>query len=162
MPADPPVITARAVVRALLAVVTEDLGGVEAMARLANDEATNADNRAENKYDTRSLEASYLARGQAERVVALRRAASWLRGFREVEDADRVALGTVVTLDVDGERRVIFLLPDEGGRTVEVHGVTVRTVTPKSPVAKAILGLEEGDGAETGTGVEIEILGIAG
>lgn len=50
-----------AVAHALHALLAADLRGVEAMARLASDEATSEDNRAENKFDTRSLEASYLA-----------------------------------------------------------------------------------------------------
>lgn len=157
--------TARAVVDALIHVLAEDLKGVEAMARLASDEATSGENRAENKYDTRSLEASYLARGQAERVISLRRTLSWLQAFEEPSAVGRVALGAIVTVSVDERSRVLFLAPDEGGRQVQVDGVEVQVVTPKSSLARAILGLQPGDVEEAvlgGREVEVEVVAVGG
>ena len=55
--------------RAILKKITDKLiGELEVYfraAEYARDEATHEQNKAENKYDTRGLEASYLARGQS-------------------------------------------------------------------------------------------------
>ena len=47
----------------------------------AHEAATGADTKAENKYDTRGLEASYLAAGQAEQAEELQRGLSALEAF---------------------------------------------------------------------------------
>ena len=130
------------------------LEAVEGMARLAADEATSDESRAENKYDTRSLEASYLARGQAERVGALRSAvAAAQRTPREPRDADApVGVGSIVELLDEAERaRWVLLLPTGGGAAVPVGDGEVLLVTPDSPLGRALLGCAEGDDVEVPT-----------
>ena len=56
-------------------------------ARATSDAATDPDSKAENKYDTRNLEASYLARGQAFRV------AETMEALREFESLTAMAFG---------------------------------------------------------------------
>jgi hypothetical protein len=51
--------------------LTADLSLYFKAASAARDEATHEQSKAENKYDTRGLEASYLARGQARQVAEL-------------------------------------------------------------------------------------------
>jgi transcription elongation GreA/GreB family factor len=101
--------------------------------------ATHAEARAENSKDTRGLEQSYLARGQAQRVTELEAGlaavtALALRGFAPT---DPIALGALVTIDEDGERRHLFVAPDGGGRVL-AGGVHV--VTPSAPLGRALLG----------------------
>ena len=118
-----------AVVRALQAELHAELAAVLANAKAAYDEATHAESKAENQYDTRSLEASYLAAGQAERVAALRR----LVAFHDALDPDveaaetPVGHGSLVALeDEQGALRWCFVAPDGGGRAVTVEGHVVR------------------------------------
>ena len=66
------------IVAALLEQVQAELDGMEAVAEAARDEATSSETKAEGKYDTRATEASYLARGQAWRIVSLRKQVAWL------------------------------------------------------------------------------------
>ena len=51
--------------------VSADLATMSAAQRAVVDGATHEENRPENDKDTRALEQSYLARGQAQRVVEL-------------------------------------------------------------------------------------------
>ena len=53
------------VVRQIIASLTESLGVLEKAARASHEEATHESSKAESKYDTRGLEAAYLAGGQA-------------------------------------------------------------------------------------------------
>jgi len=130
---------------ALLASLHSELHTAEQMVQMSRDEATHGESKAENKYDTRSLEASYLAAGQGERVLALRRLVSWLdtapRAGSEV-----AALGSVVALeDEDGDCTWMVLLPDGGGHRVDVGGEPLVVVTPEAPMGRVLLGLEAGD-----------------
>jgi transcription elongation GreA/GreB family factor len=113
-----------------------------AVAGAIDDEA-----RPENDKDTRGLEQSYLARGQAQRVAELEAAiaevgALALRAFGATE---RVALGALVTVEEDGREHRFFIAP-QGGGTVLAGGAQV--VTPASPLGRALLGKRVGDEIE--------------
>ena len=130
----------------LLASLGRELQAAEQMVRMSRDEATHGESKAENKYDTRSLEASYLAAGQGERVLALRRLVSWLDTAPRA-GAEVVALGSIVALeDEEGAWTWMVLLPDGGGHRVDVDGEPLVVVTPDAPMGRVLLGLEPGDG----------------
>ena len=125
---------------------------------MARDEVGNNETKSEGKYDTRSTEASYLARGQAWRVVELRRLVAWVEGFAPRRCAE-CTIGALVHVEPGGW---IFLAP-VGGHAVEVDGVRVRVISPASPLGEAMAELEEGDGflVETPRGeVEHEVLAV--
>ena len=60
----------RAIIKKIIAKLTGELEVYFRAAQYARDEATHEQNKAENKYDTRGLEASYLARGQSKQAAA--------------------------------------------------------------------------------------------
>ncbi len=124
-----------------------ELDGVERMAALATAEATSSESKSEGKYDTRATEASYLARGQAERVGALRRLVSWFEQDILVQ-TKHVAISSLVHVDDDGTRAWWLMLPDGGGRKIDVDGTTVVILTPISPVGGAMIGAHLGDEVE--------------
>ena len=113
---------------------------------MAIDEATGAESKAENKYDTRSTEASYLARGQAERVAALRTLVSFVSSPASRLDREMCPVGlcSLVALEDQGGTMWVFVAPGGGGLRFEVDGVAVVIVTPDSPLGKALIGQEEG------------------
>jgi hypothetical protein len=59
----------RAVLKKIIAKLTGELEVYFRAAEYARAEATHEQNKAENKYDTRGLEASYLARGQSKQAA---------------------------------------------------------------------------------------------
>ena len=129
----------------LARMIAADLDTRERAHRAAREGATHEEARPENDKDTRALEQSYLARGEAVRVEQLRTAltdvqATPLRAFREGE---RAALGAVITLEEDGEELVIWLAPQGGGSRLADGRVQV--VTPPSPLGRALLGKVAGD-----------------
>ena len=52
--------------------IAQELTAITEAAKNTYDVATHEDNKPENKYDTRGLEASYLAGAQAKRVVDMK------------------------------------------------------------------------------------------
>ena len=101
----------------------------------AHDEATSDESRAEGKYDTRATEASYLARGQAERVADLRVLVAWYKRLAPNDTQDKVALGSLVTLGDAGDS-VLFVAP-VGGAQVQLAAASRLHVERKHVVAEA-------------------------
>jgi len=129
----------------LARMIAADLDTRERAHRAAREGATHEEARPENDKDTRALEQSYLARGEAARVDQLRTSltevqAMALRAFLEDE---RAALGALVTLEEDGEELVLWLAPHGGGS--RLAGGRVQVVTPASPLGRAVLGKVAGD-----------------
>ncbi len=125
--------------------LSHELAVLESMTAAARDEATSAESRPENKYDTRALEASYLAAGQGVRLADLRQLVAWVRGL-ECETQERVEVGALVQVATDETRWV--LIGPGGGPTVDVNGVAVALVSTRSPLGKALAGSEAGDAVE--------------
>lgn len=61
-------------VRKIIAKPTDDMTLSIKVARTAHAEATHEESRPEDKYDTRGLEAAYLASGQAKQAAEAKRA----------------------------------------------------------------------------------------
>ena len=140
-----------------------ELHTIERVAAMARDEATNAETKAEGKYDTRATEASYLARGQAERIAALRHLHAWYNHLDpdRILEEPRVCLGALVCIESSTEEWV-FIAPSGGAQT-SVNGTTIRVISRSSPLGAAMDDLEPGDGLEVDTPrglIEYEILSV--
>ena len=110
--------------------------------------ATGADTKAENKYDTRGLEASYLAAGQADQADELLRALHALESFefRDFDIDDPVETGALVEVEQDDELRYFLLAPAGGGVVLASDcGETVTVLGPGSPLAEKLTGRRSGD-----------------
>jgi transcription elongation GreA/GreB family factor len=129
----------------LARMLAADLDTRERAHSAAREGATHEEARAENDKDTRALEQSYLARGEAVRVEQLRAALAEVQAMpvRSFLEEERAALGALVTLEEDGEELVVWLAPQGGGS--RLAGGRVQVVTPASPLGRAILGKVAGD-----------------
>jgi hypothetical protein len=107
-------------------------------------EATDEENKAEDKYDTRGLEASYLAHGQSKAAeeAALAVAQFQSLALRDYASSEPIGLGALVSLS-DGSR--YFIGPRSGGTEVELDEGTVMVITPQSPLGRELVGRRRGD-----------------
>ena len=137
------------VISALIAAVERDLETAERAQAIAASEATSEESKAEGKYDTRATEASYLARGQAERVAELQDLLIWFKRLAPGHRPPTVSLGSLVSIQGDREQ-VLFISPVGGGKAT-VDGVEVKTISLASPLGQVMMGLEEGDDLELRT-----------
>ena len=109
--------------------------------------ATSEEAKSEHSKDTRALEQSYLARGQAQRVEEMREgllrvAALPLRAFAEGEP---IAVGAMVEIEEEGATSILLLVPYGGG--IRLSGGE-QVVTPASPLGRALIGKTSGDTVE--------------
>ncbi len=138
----------RALLESLLAHVDGEIATMRKAAYDAALAATHEEAKPENDKDTRALEASYLAAGQAERVRELETAAKVLATLdvRELARETPICASAVITLEDDeGTPSVFFMSPHAGGVRLSLDGGSVQVVTPQSPLGRALLGRLQGD-----------------
>jgi transcription elongation GreA/GreB family factor len=132
----------------LVRLVALDLETRERAHRAALEGATHEEAKPENDKDTRALEQSYLARGEALRVEELRH--GWLAvkamPTRRLAADDPVTVGALVVAEQDGTRVLLLVAPFGGGARLE--GGAVQVVTPQSPLGRALVGKRAGDDCE--------------
>jgi transcription elongation GreA/GreB family factor len=141
------------VVEALRAAIATELSALERVSAVTREEVTSDETRSEGKYDTRSTEASYLARGQAWRIAASRQLHAWFQALPDTLPSTdgRAHLGSLVAVECEANTPAttdyLFLAP-VGGTRVEVNGQTIRVISPDSPLGQVLVGLEEGEDFE--------------
>ncbi len=136
-----------------------ELTQLEAAAKANREFATDQEFKAESKYDTRALEASYLAGAESRRVEELKLDVQMLE---EVDpDASKklgeISIGALVKLLHNGQERWYFLIPTAGGTVLKVADQTVLVVSVFSPIGDALVGLKVGDEFEVETPKESRV-----
>lgn len=141
-------------------ILAADLAAREASHRATVEAATHEEAKPENDKDTRALEQSYLARGEAMRVEELRAGLAEVRALalRPFGEDTPIALGALVTAEEDGQTLRLFLAPYGGG--VSLDEGRVQVVTPKSPLGRALLGKRAGDDCELSVAGRVRAISV--
>ena len=153
----------RAVLKKIIAKLTGELEVYFRAAEYARDEATHEQNKAENKYETRGLEASYLARGQSKQAAELEIA---IVEFQKLEAKkfsaqDEINVGALIELEMAGEKNFYFLGPRAGGTEIEHDKKEILVITPQSPLGEQLIGKKSGDRLQLKLGKETRAAKIA-
>ncbi len=137
----------RAIIQKITAKLISELEIYFRAAQFSRAEATHESNKAENKYDTRGLEASYLARGQSKQAAELEAAIAEFEqlGARKFAAGDAIAVGALVELEHGGESSFYFLGPRAGGTEVLHDRKEIMVITPQSPLGEQLVGKKSGD-----------------
>lgn len=134
-------------VRAIIEKLRKDLAVYHKAAGAARAEATHEQSKAEHKYDTRGLEASYLARGQSRQAAEIEQAIDWFEklAIRDLEPGQPIETGALVELRNGQEAAAYFLAARAGGTEVFVERREVLVITPESPLGAQLLGRKAGE-----------------
>ncbi|MEM7645977.1 MAG: transcription elongation factor GreAB [Pseudomonadota bacterium] len=114
---------------------------------VAKEASTNEESKAENKYDTRGLEASYLASGQAQRAQELKEKIYQAEKveIRPFTESDPISVSAFLEIQIEEEvKKFIFLMP-VGGVEIEYKDQKIQTMTIDAPLGQRLLGLQCGD-----------------
>lgn len=130
-----------------------ELAGLEASAKSNHDFATDQEFKAESKYDTRALEASYLASAEAKRVEELKLEIQILEevDLELSKKLGEISIGALVDLSHQDQKRKYFLIPTAGGTVIKVGEDAVMVVSVFSPIGDALMGLKTNDEFEVET-----------
>ena len=134
-------------VQKIIARLDADLAAMAQSARAAHEGATDEQSRAENKYDTRGLEASYLAKGQSRQAAETLAAREEFAAFkpRKFGPEEAIDLGAVVELEGDGAPALYFIGPRAGGTEIVHQRRPIVVMTPQSPLGSQLVGRKQGD-----------------
>jgi transcription elongation GreA/GreB family factor len=151
-----------AIVSALLEQLTAEISRATAAANRSRHDATHEEARPENDKDTRALETSYLARGQAQRVVELESAERQVRfmTLREFGRDDPIDLSALVEVESDGASTWYLIAPAAGGHKVSHAGMTIDVLTPEAPLGRVLIGRVCGEDLELRVGGRVRELSI--
>ncbi|MGZ3792692.1 MAG: hypothetical protein ACXVCP_10100 [Bdellovibrio sp.] len=108
--------------------------------------ATHEESKPENEYDTRGLEASYLAGAQAKRIREIEEILVILKHL-EVKNfgtEDKINSTALVEVESSGRKSLFFILAKGGGISVPFNGRTVQVITPSSPLGEALQDQKKG------------------
>jgi transcription elongation GreA/GreB family factor len=130
----------------IVASLNERLGVLVKAAQASHAEATHESSKAENKYDTRGLEASYLAGGQARQAKDILDSIKLYQALavRDFAPGDAINVTALVELASDGARSTYFIGPKHGGLEIEFQGKEVTVITPQSPLGQNLMGKKAG------------------
>lgn len=143
------------------------LASAHAAYRAAIEGATHAEAKAENSKDTRGLEQSYVARGQAQRVAELETGLATVTTMTvEPHLSGPVRIGSLATVrdQHDGRTSHYWIAPAGGGTLLIDHSPTgqrdIIVLTPVSPLGRALLTRTIGDEITLGEGPTQRLLDL--
>ncbi len=124
-------------------------------AQEAREAATHEESVAEDKYDTRGLEASYLAGAQARRVAELQWIIHSYQNLELLEFTPGSTIGITALVEVvsGNEKKLFFLAPKGGGILIDIDSIKVQIVAPDSKIGAELMGKGVGDA------IEMQIMG---
>lgn len=137
----------RALIGKIVGRLTDELAVYFRAAQNSRAEATHEQSKAESKYDTRGLEASYLARGQSRQAAELESAISEFEKLevRRFAAGEGIGIGALVELEMGGETTFYFIGPRAGGTEFVQDKKEVLVITPQSPLGAQLMNKKSGD-----------------
>lgn len=142
---------------------------VEDIVTKARELITEKDMQQEGKYDTRRIEASYLAGAQGKRLEILKQDIQLLKNLelRSYSINEEVGLGAIVQCrdlnDKKEKEYFYFIVPSSGGVNLHFNGENIQVLSVHSPLGNELMRLEVGESVEIetpGTSKELEILAL--
>lgn len=139
----------------IIDLLSREVENLSNAAKTAHADATNGESKAENKYDTRGLEASYLAGAQAKMASESMQNLACYKNMeiKEFTNDAKISLTALIELESeDVTSGFYFLGPKSGGMEINYEGIKVLLITPSSPMGGRLIGREVGDFIEMSSG----------
>jgi len=125
---------------------------------------TDEDLKSEGKYDTRSVEAGYLASAQKGRVEERQLEIQLLDEIVLDHDPQHIGVGSLVELLHNNQKRLYFISSTSGGTPLLIDGTPILVISAFSPIGEQAIGLEKGESFEVvldnGQTREYEVISI--
>lgn len=155
-------MTKRDLLARIIAQLAAELKQITNAALATHAEATDDENKAEDKYDTRGLEASYLARGQSRQAAETEQALAQFQALpcRPFAPAEPIDIGALVELKGPRDKAYYFVGPSMGGTEVMLDGHEITVITPQSPLGQQLVGHKTGDKVKLPSGQDRRIASV--
>jgi len=145
------------IIEELLLKVRTELSALESASKSAKAYVTDGDIKSDGKYDTRGIEAGYLAGAQEKRVEELKLELQMLEEIpiRDFSKGEEVGIGSLVDLTFKGQTRRYFIAPTAGGTMLNIDSTPILVISTFSPIGDAVFGTSLGEEFELETPQEL-------
>ena len=111
------------------------------------------DLKQEGKYDTRAIEAGYLAGAQNKRVEELKQELQLIKelNIKDFKPGEPISPGALVELELNGKVQTYFLCNTAGGTLLQYKGKPILVISVFSPLGHEMLDYKEGESFEIET-----------
>ena len=156
----------QALVKKIIVALVKEVERFAKAARASHAEATDPQSKAEHKYDTRGLEAAYLAGGQARKVAELEENIEQIQKLRLIEfnATTPIDLSALIELEMRGGTNWYFMAPRSGGLEIVHDKREITIITPQSPLGEQLMEKRLGERFRFGIGaasVDGKILSVS-
>ena len=130
----------------LIKKIKQEIANIQQAVMVSKEVATGEESRSESKWDTRAIEAGYLAGAQQARLNELEQELQLLQemDLREIKN-DEVIIGAIIELEYNEQTRKYFLSPTSGGTLLNINDEAIMVISVFSPIGREALGLSSGD-----------------
>jgi transcription elongation GreA/GreB family factor len=102
---------------------------------------TSKELQAEGKYDTRSIEAGYLAGAQKKRVAELEQEVELLGEINIKHTPEAISVGSLAEIEFNQIKRLYFISSSSGGTLLKVDEHPILVISAFSPIGIQAIGL---------------------
>lgn len=150
--------------RQLLEKVSQELKVAQEAEATTASYAKDGDVKPDGKYDTRGIEAGYLAGAQSKRVEELKLEQQMIEETpdKSFQATDEVGIGALVDIEFKGQTRSYFVCSTAGGTILNVNGKGVLVISVFSPIGDAVVGCKVGEQFELETPQEVRTYRVVG
>ncbi len=145
------------IVRLLKDQVKEEISKAKTAYESTHSLATSSEMKAEGKYDTRSIEAGYMAGAQKKRIDELELEMGLLDEINTEHDATNVSVGSLVSIEYNSMERLYFISSTSGGSMLKLGDQAILVISAFSPIGSEVIGLEVGDEFEVESSKETRL-----
>lgn len=142
------------ILKQLIDIAKSDLNAAKSAFQQSREHATGDDMKAEGKYDTRSIEAGYIAGAQQVRLTELEQEIKLLEEVNLDHNNENISVGSLVNVLHAGKKRLYFISSTSGGHMIKVGEDVVLVISAFSPLGVELIGLSSGDDFEIETASE--------
>ena len=114
--------------------------------------ATDVELKSEGKYDTRSIEAGYLAGAQKKRIDELELEMGLLDEINVEHSSPEVCVGSLVEIELNQNKRLYFISSTSGGSLLSIDNNPILVISAFSPIGTEAINLQVGDSFEVQAG----------
>lgn len=136
-----------------------ELKKIEEAAKSSREYAIADDLKSEGKYDTRAIEASYIASAEARRVEEIKLDLQMIQEM-EINPSRHLEMGSLALIEHNSRDQFYFLSPTMGGEMLNVDGKMILVISVFSPIGSEAMNLECGDSFEVETPKESRVYKI--
>ncbi len=138
------------ILQSIIGHLSKEIDSYHSITKKEKDFANNNEMKQEGKYDTRKVEAGYLASAQLRRLEELNIHLNKYQSFKPIDHSayEHIRLGSLIQCLHEKKVFYYFLSPISGGLQLKNGEVQVKVISSLSPIGKKVIGLGRSDSFE--------------